>query len=99
VSEALDSLHTAWGHAGENAVSILLIEDNEKIMRAASEGVGKIKIENLSIMDSGDGKTLTSYVAAYPQMLASIFDAVTRTTGIDIPKSLSGKSETKEEGA
>jgi flotillin len=99
VSEALDSLHTAWGHAGENAVSILLIEDIEKIMRAASEGVGKIKIENLSIMDSGDGKTLTSYVAAYPQMLASIFEAVTKTTGIDIPESLSGKSLEKGKGA
>ena len=99
VSEALDSLHGAWGKAGENAVSILLIEDIEKIMRAASEGVGKIKIENLSIIDSGDGKTLTSYVAAYPQMLASIFDAVAKTTGIDVPKALAGKTETKEEGA
>jgi flotillin len=98
VSEALDLLHDAWGQAGENAVSILLIEDIEKILRAASEGVGKIKIQNLSIMDSGDGKTLSAYVAAYPQMLASVFDAVAKTTGIDVPKALSGKT-TEEQGA
>ncbi|MDQ2986006.1 MAG: SPFH domain-containing protein [Armatimonadota bacterium] len=97
VSEALDLLHEAWGQAGENAVSILLIEDIEKIMRAASKGVGKIKIENLSIMDSGDGKTLAAYVAAYPQMLSSIFDAVTKTTGIDVPRALSGWETPKEE--
>jgi len=98
VSEALDLLHDAWGQAGDNAVSILLIEDIEKILRAASEGVGKVKIQNLSIMDSGDGKTLAAYVAAYPQMLASVFDAVAKTTGIDVPKALSGKS-TEEQGA
>lgn len=98
VSEALDLLHDAWGHAGENAVSILLIEDIEKILRAASAGVGKIKIENLSIMDSGDGKTLSAYVAAYPQMLSAVFDAVAKTTGIDVPKALSGKTA-EEKGA
>lgn len=98
VSEALDLLHDAWGQAGDNAVSILLIEDIEKILRAASEGVGKVKIQNLSIMDSGDGKTLAAYVAAYPQMLASVFNAVAKTTGIDVPKALSGRSA-EEQGA
>jgi len=97
VSEALDMLHESWGQAGENAVSILLIEDIEKILRAASEGVGKVKIENLSIVDSGDGKTLSAYVAAYPRMLASVFDAVAKTTGIDVPKALSGKVTKDEE--
>jgi flotillin len=96
VSEALDLLHGAWGKAGDNAVSILLIEDIEKILRAASEGVSKVKIENLSILDSGDGKALAAYVAAYPQMLSSVFDAVTRTTGIDVPKALSGNSQNQE---
>lgn len=98
VSQALDLLHEAWGQAGEHAVSILLIEDIEKILRAASEGVGKVKIENLSIIDGGDGKTLSAYVAAYPQMLSSVFQAVATTTGIDVPKALSGKSAS-EEGA
>jgi flotillin len=96
VSQALDLLHQAWGKAGDNAVSILLIEDIEKIMRAASEGVSKVKIGNLSIVDGGDGKALSSYVAAYPQMLAAVFDAVAKTTGIDVPKALAGK---QEEGA
>jgi flotillin len=99
VSEALDLLHEAWGRAGDNAVSILLIEDIEKIMRAASEGVGKVKIENLSIVDAGDGKTLAAYVAAYPEMLASVFDAVAKTTGIDVPKTLAGSKASTEEGS
>ncbi|MEO7454100.1 MAG: SPFH domain-containing protein [Fimbriimonadales bacterium] len=95
VSEALDLLHDAWGKAGANAVSILLIEDIEKILRAASEGVAKVKIQNLSIIDAGDGKTLAAYVASYPQMLSSVFDAVAKTTGIDVPKALSGETGTK----
>jgi hypothetical protein len=46
------------------------------------------------VIDSGGGKTLPNYLAAYPQMLGTVFDAVKSTTGIDVPGSVSG-SEVK----
>jgi flotillin len=90
VAKALDLLHEAWAAAGDNALSIYLIEDLEKILKSAAHGVTKIKIDNLSMIDAGDGQTLAAYVGAYPAMLTSIFDAVSDTTGINIPKVLSG---------
>jgi len=93
LGQALDSLNQAWVGAGENALSIYLIEDIENILTAAAAGVNKVKIQNLNIIDNGSGETLSSYVAAYPAMLASIFDAVAKTTGIDIPKAISGTRE------
>lgn len=89
VSKAIETLNQAWGQAGEDALSIYLIDDIEKILEAASRGVDKVKINGLNVIDSGDGSTLPAIISAYPAMLASIFEAVERTTGIDIPQTIS----------
>jgi flotillin len=95
VSQAVQLLNDAWSEVGDEALSIYLIDDIEKILESASKGVHKVKIENLNMIDSGDGSTLPSILAAYPAMLNTVFDAVANTTGIDIPKSISVRSENK----
>lgn len=98
VSEALALLYGAWKEAGPNAKQITLIENLESILSTAVDGVKKVQIDGLNIIDSGDGNTLRNYVAAYPGMLGSVFDAVHQTVGIDIPGSVSGRvSEEKKE--
>ncbi|MBV6458657.1 MAG: hypothetical protein HONBIEJF_01791 [Fimbriimonadaceae bacterium] len=96
LSEALLELQEAWKVAGTNALQIALIEDLEKILAEASKGVQKVKIGGLHVIDSGDGKTLPNYIASYPNMLQAVFDAVERTTGIDIPGAVSGKSTSQK---
>ncbi len=93
VSEALSAVNESWEKAGSSAMQITLIEDIEKLLAAAAEGVQRVKVENISMIDSGDGSTLPNYLGAYPAMLAAIFESVRDTTGIDIPKSISGRSE------
>ncbi len=91
-AQALDMMSAAWREAGSNAMTIFLIEDFEKILASASTGVAKVKVDNLNMIDGGDGKVLSSYVGSYPAMLASIFDAVNVSTGIDIPGAISGRT-------
>jgi flotillin len=91
-SQALELMNSAWKEAGDSALSIYLIEDFEKILASAAKGVAKVKIQNLNMIDGGDGKVLASYVASYPAMLGSIFEAVAQSTGIDIPKAISGRN-------
>lgn len=91
VSQALDQLNKAWNEAGSSALQIALIEDLEKILAAASQGVTKVQIGEIHVIDSGQGKVLPNYIAGFPAMLDSVFDAVERTTGIDIPSSIAGK--------
>jgi len=93
VSKALDQLNNAWNEAGSSALQIALIEDLEKILAAASQGVTKVQIGELHVIDSGQGKVLPNYIAGFPAMLDSVFDAVERTTGIDIPSSVAGKDK------
>jgi len=90
VSMALDELNSAWRSAGPAALQIALIEDLEKLMGAAAQGVSKIKVGGVHLIDNGDGRTLANYVAAYPAMLAEVFKAVHQTTGIDVLQALSG---------
>ncbi len=93
VSHALELMHAAWAEAGPNAMQISLIENLESILKAATHGVQKVRIDGLSVIDKGDGSTLRNYIAAYPAMLDSVFDAVNQTVGIDIPGSISGRNE------
>ena len=92
VKAALTELQSAWTEAGKDALTIYLIEDIEQILATATDAVGRIKVNDLNLIDGGDGQTLAAYTAAYPAMLQSVFDAVTQTTGIDIPGALSGTS-------
>lgn len=92
-SEALEMMSSAWREAGDSALSIYLIEDIEKILASAAKGVAKVKVDNLQMIDGGDGRVLSSYIASYPAMLSSIFDAVAQSTGIDVPKAISGRQD------
>jgi hypothetical protein len=69
-----------------------LIEDFEKLLANAASGVAKVKVEKLHMIDGGDGRVLSSYIGAYPSMLASIFESVTQSTGIDIQRAISGRN-------
>jgi flotillin len=93
MSEALSTLNAAWKEAGDSALSIFLIEDLEKILAAAAEGAKKVKIDSLQMIDGGDGKVLSGYIQAYPEMLKSMFNAVESTTGINIPRAIGGTKE------
>lgn len=88
-SRALEMMNQAWTEAGDSALSIYVIEDIEKILASVGRGVTKVKVDSLNMIDGGDGQVLASYIASYPAMLGSIFDAVTKTTGIDIRQAIS----------
>ncbi|MBI4818587.1 MAG: flotillin family protein [Deltaproteobacteria bacterium] len=99
VAQALELMYESWQAAGQNALAIYLIEDIEKILGRAAQGVGKISIKNLSMIDGGDGQTLAAYVSTYPAMLNAIMKAVAETTGIDIPAVVSGSNKVGNAGA
>lgn len=96
VAEALSLMYKAWQEAGPSALQISIIEDLEAIMESALRGVRKVDVKSLSVIDGGEGKTLSNYIGAYPAMLSEVFDAVDKTVGIDIPGALQGRKEVKQ---
>ncbi len=96
VADALSVMYKAWQEAGSSALQISIIEDLEAILESALRGVKKVEVKSLSVIDGGEGKTLSNYIGAYPAMLGEVFDAVDRTVGIDIPGALRGTKEVQQ---
>ena len=87
---SLAAITSAWQQAGDDAMSIVVIEDLERLLAAASAGVSKINPAAVNVIDNGDGSALVAYFKSYPQMLQSVFESVESVTGISITKSIGG---------
>ncbi|MBN1947870.1 MAG: hypothetical protein JW797_19545 [Bradymonadales bacterium] len=93
VGEAINLLNQAWLDAGDEAVTIYLIGELEKIFEQVADGVRKVQVDHINLIDGGRGETLAAYVGAYPAMMRAIFDALAATTGIDVPRLIAGNLE------
>jgi flotillin len=91
VAEALDTVYDAWQQAGPSAMQIQLIENLEGLLTSAGRVAQKVKVKHLTAIDKGDGQSIISVAAAYPELLQSVFDAVEKTTGINIPAEVAGR--------
>ncbi len=89
VAMSVDVMHEAWKEAGSSAMTVYLIDNIEQLIETAAEGVAKVRVDSVNVIDSGRGQVLSSFVANYPAMLKVLFDSVAQTTGIDIPKVIS----------
>ena len=87
---SLTAITSAWQEAGDDAMSIVVIEDLERLLAAAGAGVSKINPAAVNVIDNGDGSALVSYFKSYPQMLQSVFESLESVTGISITKSIGG---------
>lgn len=90
VAQTVQMMHDAWQDAGSYAMMAYLIDDIENILASASQGVAKVKVGSVNVIDGGQGRSLANYVGNYPAMLKEVFGAVAETTGIDIPGTISG---------
>jgi flotillin len=91
VSTALGEVNEAWKEAGPHARQISITQNLESILAAAVEGVNKISVDSIRVIDNGDGEAMRNYIASYPKILSTIFTAVDDTVGIDIPGTLKGQ--------
>ncbi|MED5374127.1 MAG: SPFH domain-containing protein [Myxococcota bacterium] len=74
----------AWKKAGDDAKDIFLIQNLEKVLETVVARVNAIEIQEVTLLDNGDGTALPSHVAAYPAMVASILKELEASTGVDV---------------
>ena len=89
---ALTAVATAWREAGDDALTMFLLEDLDRILVAAAESVAHLHPAAVNIIDSGDGAALAAYFNSYSEMLRSVFDSVESMTGISVTKAIGGAS-------
>ncbi|MDY6783324.1 MAG: SPFH domain-containing protein [Cyanobacteriota bacterium] len=82
-------LSQVWQEMGQGASELFLIQQIETVLREAARVPERLKLENISVIDTGDGKSIAALMKAYPETILQFLDQVDRTLGIEVSKTLS----------
>ncbi len=93
-AEALvnELLSAVWQESGAEAAELFYIRQIETILREAAKVPKRVELENVKVIDTGDGKAIASLVNAYPEIFRQFLDNVDRTLGINVLGSLTNKN-------
>lgn len=97
MAEVLRMLTEAWLSAGGDAREIFLIQQLETILETVSAEVRGLEVEEVTLLDGGDGRALANHLASRPAAVAAILDELRRTIGIDVTGVLAGRPALTQE--
>ncbi|MFK7991038.1 MAG: flotillin family protein [Sandaracinaceae bacterium] len=95
----LEMMSAAWKDMGPQAREIYVIQHLEEIVGTVVSQLDKVEIDEVNVLDQGDGEGLSSYAATYPKMVAQVMSALAETTGVDVPKILAGEPKARTTSA
>lgn len=88
--EVLRMMTDAWKDMGPQAKEIYVIQHIEEIVGTVVSQLDNVTVDEVHVLDQGDGRGLSSYAATYPKMVAEVMRALKETTGVDVPAILGG---------
>ena len=86
-----DMFSQIWQETGADASELFLIQQIETVLQEAVQIPGRLQIENVNVIDNGDGKSLASVVNVYPVIVRQFLESVNQTLGIDVVGTLNSK--------
>ena len=89
--EVLRMMTDAWKSMGNQARELYVIQHLEDIVGTVVDQLDNIEIDEVNVLDLGDGQGLSSYAATYPKMVAEVMNALKETTGVDVTGILKGE--------
>ncbi|UJR85870.1 flotillin family protein [Sandaracinus amylolyticus] len=89
-AEILALMSDAWQSMGPQAREIYVIQHLEEIVGTVVRSLENVSVDEVNVLDQGDGSALASYAATYPKMVAAVMSALRETTGVDVPAILGG---------
>ena len=88
-AKVLAEIHNVWKEAGDIAKEVYILQQIETILAQVVGSVTDLKMENITLLDGGDGDTLRKHVQSYPAMISAVLNELKNITGIDITEVLS----------
>ena len=86
----------AWLSAGQDAKDIFLIQQLEQVLKTVVDRVNDVSIDEVTLLDGGDGTALPRHVASFPAVVRQVLEELHSSTGVDVPGILAGAIEDKE---
>ena len=93
-AEVLKMLTEAWIRAGKDAEDIFLIQQLEDVLKTVVTRVNGMEINEVVLLDGGDGQALPNHIASFPAMVRQVLQELHSTTGVDVTGILSGNKIT-----
>ncbi len=81
---ANEMMGQVWQNIGSDAPELMVIQQLEMILNEAVKIPSRLHLENISVVDSGDGRSLANLVNLYPDIMAKYLESVNQTLGIDV---------------
>jgi flotillin len=94
-ASALQSVAVEWKAAGKNGREVYLLQQLRSFVEAAVARVAQTQVEELSIVDGGDGQAYAAFVANFPAAVARVMAETARAVGVDIRSLLGGREEAR----
>jgi len=91
-AQALAAISDAWAESSGRAMEMYVLQHLDEILSQVAQAAGRLKVGEVNLVDSGDGKTMPSYMASYPASVSALLEQISRTLGIDVPHLLTGGS-------
>ncbi len=87
-----EMLAQVWQQAGSDATEIFLLQQIDMVLKEAATIPRRMQLENINVIDSGDGKSIASLANVYPEVVRQFLVQVEQTLGIDVIGTLSKRN-------
>jgi flotillin len=80
-----------WQTTGAEAADIFLIQQLETVLQEAVAIPGRLHVERVNVVDNGDGKSISTLIEVYPEIVNQFLESVRKTLGIDVVGTLTDR--------
>lgn len=91
-AEVNEMLAQVWKETGADASQIFLLQQIEMVLQEAAMIPHRMQLENINVIDNGDGKAIANLANVYPEVVKQFLAQVEETLGIDVAGTLKRRS-------
>ncbi|MBA3462191.1 MAG: flotillin family protein [Deltaproteobacteria bacterium] len=90
MARSLQEVAGAWKDSGGKAMDMFVLQHLDHIFGDVAKAASRLKVNEVNLIDGGDGATMPAYAAAYPATVGKLLGEVHKTLGVDIAKIITG---------
>jgi flotillin len=79
-----DMLSQVWQNLGSDASELFMLQQIEMVLKQATQIPQRLKLNQVNVIDNGDGKATASLVRVYPEMIATFLKQVDENLGVKL---------------
>lgn len=83
-AEVLAWMNAVWRKAGADAQQIFFLRQLDEVLGPIVEAVKAVKVEDTSVVDSGDGQNFAALLASRPTAVLEVMHRLSQITGLDL---------------